>query len=121
MKLTKNLGTEWVAVYQNLFIWLAQQDLTGEQYKVMFVLFNKLDFDNYLRIGLQEIAELLNMQVANVSRAMKKIKELKIVVEGPPAGKFKTYRLNPYIAHKGANTEKTVKDFNAALENRDST
>ena len=50
---------------------------------------------------------------------MKKLKELDIIVEGPPAGKFKTYRLNPYIAHKGANAKKTVKDFNAALERRD--
>ena len=32
---------------------------------------------------------------------MKKLKELEIIIEGPPAGKFKTYRLNPYIAHKG--------------------
>lgn len=116
---SKNLGTGWIALYQNPSLWLAQQDLTGEQFKVMHVLFAKLDFENYLRIGLKEIAELLNMQITNVSRAMKKLKELDIIVEGPPAGKFKTYRLNPYIAHKGANAKKTVKDFNAALERRD--
>ena len=102
---------DWIALYQNPSIWLAQQDLTGEQFKVMHVLFGKLDFNNYLRIGLKDIAELLNMQVAHVSRAMKKLKDLEIIIEGPPAGKFKTYRLNPYIAHKGANTENTVKDF----------
>jgi len=42
MKKSKNLGTGWVALYQNLAGWLAQQRLTGEQYKVIFVLFNKL-------------------------------------------------------------------------------
>ena len=108
---SKNLGTGWIALYQNPSLWLAQQRLTGEQYSVLFALFNRLDFNNYLRVSRQAIADLLNMQPANVSRAMKKLKELEIVVEGPPAGKFKTYRLNPYIAHKGANTENTVKDF----------
>ena len=116
---SKNLGTGWIALYQNPSIWLAQQDLTGEQFKVMHVLFGKLDFDNYLRIGLKEIAEITGIHLVNISKAMKKLKELKIVVEGPPAGKFKTYRLNPYIAHKGANTEKTIKDFNEVLKNRE--
>ena len=115
---SRNLGKGWIALYQNPSIWLAQQDLTGEEYKVMLVLFNKLDFNNYLRIALKEISELLNMQVANVSRAMKKLKELEIIIEGPPAGKFKTYRLNPFIAHKGSNRRDTIKDFNSALESK---
>ena len=112
----KSLGKGWIALYQNPSLWLAQQNLTGEQYKVMFVLFNRLDFNNYLRIGLKEIAELLNMQIANVSRAMRKLKELEIIIEGPPAGKFKTYRLNPYIAHKGTARNNTIVDFDSAAK-----
>ena len=111
---------DWIALYQNPSIWLAQQRLTGEQASVLFFLFGELDFDNYLRIGLKKISEITGIHLANVSRAMKKLKDLEIIVEEPPAGKFKTYRLNPYIAHKGANTENTVKDFNAALEQRNS-
>ena len=111
----KNLGKGWIALYQNPSIWLAQQNLTGEQLKVMLVLFGKLDFDNYLRISRQEIADLLNMQPVNVSRAMKKLKELQIIVEGPPAGKFKTYRLNPYIAHKGTERNNTILDFHSSV------
>ena len=111
----KSLGKDWFAMYQNPALWLAQQDMTGEQYKVLFVLFNKLDFDNYLRLSLKEIAELLKMQITNVSRAMKVLKEKSIIVEGPPAGKFKTYRLNPYIAHKGKNRNNTILDFTDAL------
>ena len=38
----KNLGKGWVALYQNPSIWLAQQRLTGEQYGVLFALFNRL-------------------------------------------------------------------------------
>ena len=113
---SKNLGTGWIALYQNPSIWLAQQRLTGEQASVLFFLFGKLDFDNYLRIGLKDIATLLDMQVAHVSRAMKKLKELEIIVEGPPAGKFKTYRLNPYIAHKGKDRNNTISDFDSLLK-----
>ena len=116
---SKNLGKGWIAVYQDPAGWLAQQRLSGEQYSVLFALFNRLDFDNYLRISRQEIADFLSMQPTHVSRAMKKLKELNIIVEGPPAGKFKTYRLNPYIAHKGSNKNNTISDFNAALDNDD--
>ena len=115
-----SLGTGWIALYQNPAGWLAQQRLTGEQYSVLFALFNRLDFENYLRVSRQDLADFLNMQPVNVSRAIKKLKELEIIIEGPPAGKFKTYRLNPYIAHKGSETQKTVEDFNEALERRNS-
>ena len=72
----KGLGTGWLALYQNPSVWLAQQDLTGEQLKVLLVLFGKLDFENYLRIGLKEISDIIGIQVAHVSRAMKKLKDL---------------------------------------------
>ena len=114
----KNSGTGWIALYQNSSIWLAQQRLTGEQYSVLFALFNRLDFENFLRISRQEIADFLSMQPVSVSRAMKKLKELEIIIEGPPAGKFKTYRLNPYIAHKGAERDNTITDVDIALKER---
>ena len=115
---SKNLGTGWIALYQDPSIWLAQQRLTGEQFKVMHVLFGKLDFNNYLRISRQDIADIIGIQPVNVSRAMKKLKELKIILEGPPAGKFKTYRLNPYIAHKGAERDDTIKHFESSISKK---
>lgn len=108
---SKNLGKGWIAVYQDPAGWLAQQRLSGEQYSVLFALFNRLDFENYLRISRQELADFLSMQPTHISRAMKKLKELEIIIEGPPAGKFKTYRLNPYIAHKGSERDNTIKEF----------
>ena len=113
----KNLGKGWIAVYQDPAGWLAQQKLTGEQYSVLFALFNRLDFENYLRVSRQDIANFLSMQPVNVSRAIKKLKDLNIVVEGPPAGKFKTYRLNPYIAHKGSDRDSTISDFDSFIPN----
>ena len=114
----KKLGKDWFAMYQDPSLWLGQQKMTGEQYSVLFVLFNKLDFDNYLRVSLKEIADALELQIANVSRAMKVLKEKKIIIEGPPAGKFKTYRLNPYIAHKGTNRTATIIDFDNAIKDK---
>lgn len=110
------MSNGWIVLYQNSSIWLAQQRLTGEQYRVLFALFSRLDFDNYLRVSLKEIAELLNMQPVSVSRAMKKLKELKIIIESSPAGKFKTYRLNPYIAYKGTVRTHSFGDFNSVMD-----
>ena len=83
MKIHNDFLTErdWIALYRNSAGWLAQLRLTGEQYSVLFALFNRLDFENYLCVSRQEIADFLNMQPVNVSRAMKKLKELEIVIE----------------------------------------
>ena len=111
----KNLGKDWFALYQDPSLWLGQLRLTGEQYSVLFALFNKLDFDNFLRVSLKEIAEALKLKIANVSRAMKVLKEKDIIIEGPPAGKFKTYRLNPYIGYKGKNRNENILSFEDEL------
>ena len=111
----KKLGKDWLALYQDPSLWLGQLRLTGEQYSVLFALFNKLDFDNFLRVSLKEIAEALKLKIANVSRAMKVLKEKDIIIEGPPAGKFKTYRLNPYIGYKGKNRNENILSFEDAL------
>ena len=116
----KNLGKGWFAMYQDPALWLGQQRLTGEQYSVLFALFHQLDFNNYLRISRTEIADALQIQPVNVSRSMKVLKEKGIIFEGPPAGKFKTYRLNPYIAHKGTDRNSTIVDFESAKSKKDS-
>ena len=114
----KSLGKDWFAMYQNSALWLAQQKMTGEQSSVLWYLFSQLDFDNYLRVTRKEIAETCKINPVNVSKAMKVLKEKSIIVEGPPAGKFKTYRLNPYIAHKGKNRNNTILDFTDALADK---
>jgi len=109
----RKLGGRWVATFMDGMMYLASCKMTGEQWNVFAYLIGHLDFDNYLRVSRQEIAKYLGMQPVNVSRAMKKLKELDVIVEGPPAGKFKTYRLNPWIAHRGAkNIIETKEDWN---------
>ena len=42
------------------------------------------------------------MQKSHVSRAIKGLIDLDVILPGPMAGRYKTYRLNPRIAHRGA-------------------
>ena len=107
----KGLGTGWIALYQHPAAWLAQQNLTGEQYKVILYLFSQLNFDNYLRVSRKRISEWTGIHQINVSKAMKVLKDMDIIVEGPRAGLNKTYRLNPNIAHKGRDKDQTAIDF----------
>ena len=78
----------------------------------------KVDFDNYLTISQQNIANELDMKQSNVSRAIKGLCEHDIIIEGPRAGLNKTYRLNPYIAHKGKNRDKTIIDFETVADRK---
>lgn len=113
-KTRKNvLGVHWVATFQDGITWLAQQEsMTGEQWRVFAYLVGQLDFDNYLKVQQKDIAEALNMKKPNVSRAIKKLAELDVINVGPMAGRSKTYRLNPRIAHRGAkNYRNTVIEY----------
>lgn len=112
---SKNLGRGWVAVYQQVITQVAKEKLTGEQYSVFLYLLGKVDFENYLTISQKELSEELNMKQPHISRAINKLCELKIIVEGPRAGLNKTYRLNPYVAHKGSNRDSTIIDFDKYL------
>ena len=113
---SKNLGRDWVAMYQSALKTLAKWNLPNEQYRVMLELLSETDFDNYIRISQSQLAEELDMKQSSVARAIKALKEKNVIVEGPRAGLNKTYRLNPYIAHKGANRTATILDFGDALE-----
>lgn len=114
----KSLGKDWLAVYQSALKTLAKWDLPGEQYRIMLELLSETDFDNYIRISQKDLASELNMHQANVARAIKGLKDKNIIIEGPRAGLNKTYRLNPYIAHKGKNRNNTILDFTDALADK---
>lgn len=108
------LGGHWVATFQDGLAWMAKQEgMTGEQWRVFAYLVSRLDFDNYLKVSQKDIAEELRMQKSHVSRAMKGLVDLNVIAVGPMAGRSKTYRLNPRIAHRGAkNFKQTIIEFN---------
>ena len=96
--------------------WLAKQNLTNTQFKVILYLLSRLDFINFFSVNQKDIAEELKMKRPNVTRAMKALEQLEIIVEGPRAGLNKTYRLNPNIAHKGSERTKNTIDFAQAVK-----
>ena len=112
---SKSLGRDWIALYQKAISAIADAKLSYEEYRVFLKLLSKVDFENYLTISQTKIAEELDMYRSNVARAIKGLTEKNIIVEGPRAGLHKTYCLNPYVAHKGANRKESIIDFEDEL------
>lgn len=75
--------------------WLAKQNLSKEQYRILFFLMSRLNFQSYICMPQKEIAERLQLPKSHVSRGIKAIVELGVVLVGPKEGKSKTFRLNP--------------------------
>ncbi|MGQ6200714.1 winged helix DNA-binding protein [Serratia sp. IR-2025] len=91
---------------------LLAKTLTGEQFKVLMMLLASLDYENFIQVAQADIAEKLEMQKTNVSRSIKGLINLGVIIEGPKIGRSKTYRLNPQFGWKG-----TVSNHKKALKN----
>ena len=104
-------GGGWMAFYQESLTYISQLGLTGEQLSVFLALVGKLDFENYIRISQDELAEKLKIQRTQVSRAIKKLLEEDIICQGPRAGLCKTYILNPNVGIKGRQKKNKLLDY----------
>jgi biotin operon repressor len=91
---------------------LLAKTLTGEQFKVLMMLLASLDYENFIQVAQADIAEKLEMQKTNVSRSIKGLIDLGVIIEGPKIGRSKSYRLNPQFGWKG-----TVNNHKKALKN----
>jgi hypothetical protein len=104
------ISERWFMAFQDIFEELAKDpEMTGESYRVLFFLYSKLDFENFIQQSQMDIAEGLGMQKQRVSRAMKVLTSKQIILEGPKVGRSRCYRLNPDYGWKGK-----VKTFNEA-------
>ena len=57
------LTERWFMAFQDSFEEIAKdEDLTGETFRVLFYLYSKLDFENFIQQTQKEIAEGLRMQ-----------------------------------------------------------
>jgi CTP-dependent riboflavin kinase len=88
----------------------AREDVHGETFRVFIYLNARLDFDNLINVPQSEIAKALDMKQPNVSRAIKKLEELGIIIRGEKIGKISAWRLNPNAGWKGK-----AKDLQPAL------
>lgn len=106
-----NLDGEFIMARQEGFLRLSREkDLTGNDYRVLNVYFGNLDFENYIQISQQAIADYLEMNRQHVGRSTNKLVEKGILIKGTKVGKHNTYRLNPFYGWKGK-ADKEFHDF----------
>lgn len=96
-------GRGWFQMAQNTMKRLNDERKTlGLEGIVVFnALMARLDFENYIQVSQSEIAEELEMQRSNVSRAVKRLVDLGFIKTGPKVGRSFTYQLHPELAWKG--------------------
>lgn len=104
----------WFMAFQDpLESIVTDSEITYEPMRVFMYLCSKIDYENYIRLSQKDVAEALNMQKQNVSRAMKLLVTKGILLEGPKIGQNKTYRLNEHYGWKGK-----VKNLQKARDER---
>jgi DNA-binding transcriptional regulator GbsR (MarR family) len=77
------------------------KDIKWETYRVFVYILSILDFENWIQVPLSDIANELDMQRANVSRAIKILESKDILLRGHRVGKSYAFRLNPDFGWKG--------------------
>ena len=95
------LTERWFMAFQDSFEEIAKdEDLTGETFRVLFYLYSKLDFENFIQQTQKEIADGLKMQNPRLkSHEGTYVKA--DCLEGPKVGRSRCYRLNPNYGWKG--------------------
>jgi hypothetical protein len=101
-KRINGFGTRWFAMAQDPLEILAQSDLHGNDFRVLFKLMGYLDFENLIVVNQAEIARKLNMQPTHVRRSIKRLIDLDALLEGPRIGVNRSFRLNPRFGWKGS-------------------
>lgn len=76
------LGEDWFMAKHEGFEALAKAKLRGESMRVLLWLMSQMEFENYLRPTLNEIAEALQMQRGNVSRALRELRAKGVLIVG---------------------------------------
>jgi predicted transcriptional regulator len=101
----------WFAMNQDICDVLMQFNRV-EDYKVLFALLKRLDFENFINASQAEMAKELDIARASVNRSIKRLIAAEAVIEGPKVGINRTYRLNPNFGWKGSvgNHKKAVSD-----------
>jgi len=93
----------WFMAMQDGLEMLAREPVRGESMRVLLYLMSQMDYENFMRPTVGEIAEALGMKRQNASRAIKELRQRCIVIDGPHAsmrlessygwrGKVKTLR-----------------------------
>ncbi len=109
-KIPNGFAEGWMAMANSAADIFADIKSTDD-HRVLWQLLARLDFENNIRIEQTAIAEKLAMDKSQVSRAIKRLQEMGIIVEGPKVGRSRTYKLDPAYGWKGssANHQKALR------------
>ena len=92
----------WFMAFQDALESLAKdRDLKSEHHRVLYYLFSRLDFDNFIQVPQAEIVQELGIHKSKVSKAIKLLSDKKIILRGPKVGRSSSFRLNPNYGWKG--------------------
>jgi hypothetical protein len=76
--------------------------LSGEEARVLLYLASTIGIDNEWKVlNQREIAEEIEMHQPNVSRALKELARMNVVLKGARIGKGHAYSLNPHLGWRG--------------------
>ena len=107
-------GDRWFQMAQDPLLALARdRELWGLTTTVLLYLCGRLDFENYVHVPQQEIADYLGTSRPEVTKAITKLIEKGVLIRGPKLGRSSSYRLNPAYGWKGEN--KKARDFQMEL------
>ena len=97
-------GDRWFQMAQDPLIEMAGDiELRGIPMAVLLYMCGRLDFDNYVKISQQEIADSIKASRPNVNKAVKLLLRKQVLIRGPSVGQSNSYRLNPAYGWKGDN------------------
>ena len=87
----------WGAIILDWFKFLQDNDLTSSDYRVLFYLCEKMNFqENQVHIRQKKIAENLNMDKGNVSKCIKRLCEKQFIIKSENG-----FMINPHLFYVG--------------------
>ena len=93
-------GYLMTALYGSKFL-ARDKSITGVAQRVLRELESQLEYENWIRLALVDIAKDLQLDRSQVSKAMKLLVKKGLVLRGKKVGHFYTYRLNPEFCWRG--------------------
>ena len=93
-------GFLMTALYGSKFL-ARDKSITGVAQRVLRELESQLDYKNWIRLALVDIAKNLGVNRSQVSRAIKILVDKGILFRGKKIGHFYTYRFNPEFCWRG--------------------
>jgi len=95
-------GESFVTMFQESIKAVAKSKLSGESLRMLMYLMGTIQMNNEWKVlNQREMAEDLELQQSQVSRALKDLAEKQIITKGARMGKGHAYTLNPYFGWKG--------------------